>query len=122
MKDELRNTIYELEQKLQKHEVRKSVDILDEIISDELIEVTSKGTLSTKNDCLINLPAAPEIHFEMTDFSARLLAPDLVQTFFKTKKTIVDTNESSISIRNTIWKNENGKWKMVFHQGTPLKV
>lgn len=111
--------IFDLETKLQKSAVRKSIEKLDEIISDDLREITSSGTVATKEDCLINLPAAPEIKFVMTDFSIRQLAPDLIQSFFKTEKTVAGTDKVSYSMRSSIWKNENGKWKMLFHQGTP---
>jgi hypothetical protein len=114
----LKETILELECKLQRPETRKEVAALDQIISDDLVEITSSGTLSRKSDCLANLPSAPEIKFEMTNFNIRELAPDSVQTFFETKKTIVSTGKISYSQRSSIWKNEAGKWKMIYHQGT----
>jgi hypothetical protein len=43
----------------------------------------------------------------------------MVQTLFKTEKTVVETGKVSYSMRSSIWKNENGKWRMIFHQGTP---
>lgn len=115
----IEKTLFDLEAELQKSEVRKSVEKLNEIISDDFREITSSGTVTDKQDCFVNLPAAPEIKFVMTDFSVRELATDLVQTFFKTEKTIIGTDKISYSMRNSIWKNENGKWKMIFHQGTP---
>ncbi len=119
MNKPLKDTIFELECELQKPETRKSVEKLDKIISDNLYEITSSGKITHKQDCLINLPNAPEIKFVMTNFEMRQLAPDLVQTFFETEKTVVTTGEISHSLRSSIWQNEAGTWKMIFHQGTP---
>ena len=121
MEENLEEVLFNLETVLQKPDVRKSVEKLDELISDDFREITSSGTVTNKQDCFVNLPAAPEIEFVMTDFSIRELAPDLVQTFFKTEKTVVGTDKVGYSMRNSIWKKENGKWKMIFHQGTPTK-
>lgn len=118
--ENIEKVLFNLESELQKPDVRKSVEKLDGLISDDLREITSSGAVTNKQDCFVNLPATPEIKFVMTDFSIRELAPNLVQTFFKTKKTVVGTDKVSDSMRNSIWKNENGKWKMVFHQGTPV--
>jgi hypothetical protein len=121
MEEEIKNSILKLEIELQKPDVRKSKDQLDEIISDDLKEIGSKGEFYTKKDALINLPNSPEIKFVMTDFKIDILTPELVQTFFNTEKTLVVTGEKSYSARSSIWKNENGKWKLLFHQGTPRK-
>jgi len=120
MEKNIEKTLFDLEAELQKPNVRKSIEKLDEIISDEFKEITSSGTVTNKQDCFVNLPAAPKVKFVMTDFSVRELATDLMQTFFKTEKTEVGTDKVSHSIRNSIWRNENGKWKMIFHQGTPI--
>jgi hypothetical protein len=119
MDKNIEKTLFELEAELQKPDVRKSIEKLNGLISDEFREITSLGTVKNKQDCFVSLPAAPEIKFVMTDFSVRELAPNLMQTFFKTEKTEINTGKVSHSIRNSIWINENGKWKMIFHQGTP---
>jgi hypothetical protein len=62
---------------------------------------------------------APEIKFVMTGFRINVLCLGMVQTLFKTEKTVVETGKVSYSMRSSIWKNENGKWRMIFHQGTP---
>lgn len=119
--NDLDKIIFNLEKELQKDEVRKSIEKLDELISDDFKEITSSGTVTNKQDCFVNLPSAPKIDFVMTDFQIRQLTPDLIQSFFKTEKTVVETGKKSFSMRNSIWKNENGKWKMIFHQGTPTE-
>lgn len=117
---EIKDLIFELENKLQQPEVRKSVAMLDELISDDLVEFGSSGKVYSKSDVLNNLPTAQEIKFTMTDFRINILSDDIVQALFKTEKEDVQTGKKARSLRSSLWRNEGGKWKMIFHQGTPL--
>lgn len=118
--DDLKETIYKLEEKLQKPDVRKSAKELDDLISDDLIEFGSSGQKYTKKDVLANLPSSPEIKFIMTDFETNILGEKIVQSLFKTEKTNLETGKITTSLRSSLWRNEDGKWKMLFHQGTPI--
>jgi hypothetical protein len=120
MEENLKEIIFSLESEFQKPEVRKSAEKLGELISDDFCEITSSGLVTSKKDCLVNLPKASEIKFVMTGFRINVLSLDMIQTFFKTEKTVVETGKVSYSMRSSIWKNENGKWRMIFHQGTSL--
>lgn len=119
MNKDLRDEIFDLENRLQQPEVRKSLEDLDELLSDDFLEFGSSGESYTKKDVLVNLPASPEIKFTMSEFKINILAEDTVQTLFRTEKINSETGAVSRSLRSSIWKNENGKWKMIFHQGTP---
>lgn len=118
---DIKNIIFELEKRLQQPAVRKSTKELDELISDDLIEFGSSGNVYAKSDVLVNLPVATEIEFAMTDFKVRVLSSDIVQSLFKTEKTNLQTGENIKSLRSSLWRNEGGTWKMLFHQGTPTK-
>jgi hypothetical protein len=120
MEENLEEIIFNLETEFQQPEVRRSTQRLSELISDDFREITSSGRVTSKKDCLVNLPVAPEIKFVMTNFKMYVLSPDVVQTLFKTEKTVLETGKVSYSMRTTIWKNEKGIWRMLFHQGTPL--
>ena len=118
--ENLEDIIFKLENKLQQPDVRKSVEQLKELISDDLIEFGSSGQIYTKQDVLNNLPASPEIKFMMTDFRIKILGSDIIQSLFKTKKINQQTGSITCSVRSSLWRNEKGKWKMLFHQGTPI--
>jgi hypothetical protein len=118
--DNLKETIYQLEDKLQKPDVRKSVQELDDLISNDLIEFGSSGQIYTKKDVLINLPVSPDIKFIMTDFRINILGENIVQSLFRTEKNNLKTGKITHSLRSSLWRNENGQWKMLFHQGTPV--
>ncbi len=116
----LKEIIFRLEDKLQRPDIRKSVKELDELISDDLVEFGSSGQIYSKSDVLINLPASAAITFTMSDFRINVLCPDVVQSLFKTEKLNQETGKVTRSLRSSLWKNENGRWKMIFHQGTQL--
>jgi len=118
---ETKDIIFELEDKLLQPSVRKSTEQLGVLISDDFIEFGSSGKTYVKKDVLVNLPSSPEIKFNMIDFKTRLLADGLVQSFFKTEKTNAETGAVTISQRSSIWRNEEGEWRMIFHQGTPVR-
>ncbi len=119
---DIKETIFELENKLLQPNIRKSKESLNDLISDDFIEFGSSGAVYKKKDVLNNLPASSEIKFIMTDFEVNALSSDVVQSTFKTEKINTQTNKITRSLRSSIWKNENGKWKMLFHQGTPLII
>ena len=116
----LKEIIFRLENRLLQPDVRKSVIQLNEMISEDFIEIGSSGQLYTKKDVLINLPSSPEIKFIMTDFRIVILSPNIIQSIFKTEKINQVTNKTTFSLRSSIWKNDDSKWRMIFHQGTPL--
>lgn len=119
--ENLEDIIFKLENKLQQPGIRKSVEQLEELISDDLIEFGSSGQIYTKKDVLNNLPVSPEIKFIMTDFRIKILSSDIIQSLFKTEKINQQTGITTHSVRSSLWRNEKGKWKMLFHQGIPLK-
>jgi hypothetical protein len=119
--DNLTKQFYELELSLLKPEVRSSVERLNELLSDDFMEFGSSGSIYHKPDTLSGLTASTDkVVFEVTDFESKKLSDDFVLNTFKTKRIINDT-DIVVSLRSSIWKNNNGNWQMFFHQGTPVK-
>ncbi len=120
MSQDLEKVIWTLENELQQPEVRKSVERLNDLISDSLVEFGSTGEVFGKKDVLVNLPASPEIRFKMTDFSINILSSDLIQSLYRTEKINAQNGKTTYSLRSSIWrKGSDNKWQMIFHQGTP---
>lgn len=116
--NELQTIIYELETSLLKPEVRSSLEKLDELLAEDFKEFGSSGSVYTKQDVLTRLPSSTNSdRYIVSDFSIKLLSPDIVMANFKTEKIINDT-QKVFSLRTSLWRKENGTWKMFFHQGT----
>lgn len=113
--------IKKLELELIQPEIRKSKERLDELIADEFIEIGESGNQYNKQDILIALPKQTGIKFSLSDFKATEIATGIVLATFELEKEILNSGEKIISLRSSIWQNRNGKWQIVFHQGTQLK-
>jgi hypothetical protein len=56
---------------------------------------------------------------EMLDFQIKQLAADVVLATYKVVKHGETREAKKYSLRSSIWKINDDKWQMVFHQGTP---
>jgi hypothetical protein len=107
----LETHIKELEEKLLKPDIRTSKSDLEELLSNEFMEFTSSGNVINKQDCLDGLQTN---RMELYDFSIKVLSEELILSKFRLN--IVDKNNHSL--RSSIWKYSDGRWQMLFHQGT----
>jgi hypothetical protein len=110
-----------LEESLLTNEVRTSYEKLDVLLHSEFIEYGSSGKVYTKSDVLERLPASSPLKYVLSSFEVFELAEDLVQTRFVTDRENTDGGHT-VSLRSSLWKIENGDWKMYFHQGTPTEL
>ncbi len=124
MKNELLEVIQNQEIALLETCNRKSVAALDKLIADDFIEFGSSGNVYDKAIILRDLPEdeeRAEIRYEISDFKANELAANIVLATYKIQKASADEKDMTSSLRSSIWRNENGQWRMVFHQGTVSK-
>lgn len=88
-----------------------------QLLAEDFLEFGSSGGKMDKNFQFNHVTddglVAPL--FSLSDFDIRILAEHLVQTLFVT--THIETEKKAN--RSSIWRNEEGIWRMCFHQGTP---
>ncbi|GGI77294.1 DUF4440 domain-containing protein [Shewanella hanedai] len=118
----LKQQLIELELYLLKSEVRTSAKELSALIHDDFLEFGGSGIRFGKEEVLIRLPQVKCPEFSATDFELRMLAPDLAQLLYRA--TILKPNEfiTRYSLRSSLWKEEDGRWQLIFHQGTPCEA
>jgi hypothetical protein len=118
----LKQQLIELELYLLKSEVRTSAKELSALIHDDFLEFGGSGIRFGKEEVLIRLPQVKCPEFNATDFELRMLAPDLAQLLYRA--TILKPNEfiTRYSLRSSLWKEEDGRWQLIFHQGTPCEA
>lgn len=118
--ESLKRHILQLENELLKPEIRQSVEKTSEFLSDGFTEFCSSGYIYHYNtgqaiDEGTNMQA---IDWEIKDFEINSLSDDcLLATYRLIKHSELNENRK-YSLRSSIWKCFNGKWKMTFHQGT----
>ena len=110
-----------LENELLQPEVRKSKERLNELIGDNFMEIGASGKNYNKQDILNKLPQQAENKLALKDFNAIEISPDTILATYQVEKESEDKKGKTISSRSSIWQNKDGKWKIIFHQGTLLK-
>ena len=120
IEDSLIQLLLQLEMRLLQSEVRHSPAELSRLLADEFIEIGSSGHIYDKKSIIEALIAENGIHFSISEFRARLLAPEIVLVNYKVTASSPKEGSAVKSLRSSIWKKSNGSWKMVFHQGTPV--
>jgi hypothetical protein len=101
-----------LEEQLLQPEVRTSPESLAALLADEFIEIGSSGRVYSKQQIidLLRHEGGQGSPPTLRDFSARRLAAEVILVTYN----IVESQ----TIRSSVWKLIDGRWQMVFHQGT----
>ncbi|MBP2557816.1 hypothetical protein J2T08_004162 [Neorhizobium galegae] len=111
-----------LEIALQSREVRGSKQKLRELLAPEFREFGRSGLTYTFEDIVTRLVAeiGPN-NTSISDFSATMLSDTIALATYR--GTRVDDDGSLLfANRSSIWRlDPDGKWRMVFHQGTASK-
>jgi hypothetical protein len=114
-----------LEERLLQPETRKSADQVGDLLADDFVEFGSSGRIFDKSRIIESLreeqqgqSARPSI----SDFSARSLAPGVVLVTYRLAVQYGAAEHEVHTLRASIWKAINGRWQMVFHQGTPTNL
>lgn len=121
--ESLKKHILKLENDLLKPEIRESVEKTSELLIDGFTEFTSSGYIYNYNmgqviDEGTNLQ---EMDWAITDFEINQLSNDCVLATYRLTKNSESDENKKYSLRSSIWKCFDGKWKMIFHQGTLAK-
>ena len=108
-----------LEERLLHPEVRSSDDELSRLLADDFIEFGSSGVIYNKQQIIVSLAREQIMERFTADFSVRVLADDVVLLTYRSTRRDPATAEECHSLRSSIWKLNDARWQMIFHQGTP---
>ena len=114
----LNEQIYQLEDRLLQPEVRRSKEDIAELLADDFVEFGSSGRIFNKPQVVNGLPHSPSVPMIIEDFQVKVLSSDVVLAIYRVVKKKESSQEMPISLRSSIWKFIDGRWQMVFHQGT----
>ncbi|MEH2127664.1 nuclear transport factor 2 family protein [Nostoc sp.] len=113
----------ELEERLLQPDVRKSAKDIMDLLADEFIEFGSSGRVFNKQqiiESLQNEPIQPMTQRLITEFKMLVLITGVVLVTYRIVRHISD-EQPVHSLRSSIWKLNNDRWKMIFHQGTLVR-
>jgi hypothetical protein len=116
--------IRSLEEELFKQSVRGSPKAVSQLLADNFVEFGRSGGVYHKEEVIRSLssedPGAVEALIA-SDFDLISLAEGVVLLTYRSRSQGVDGEEVH-SLRSSIWKFNDGRWQMVFHQGTPTNA
>lgn len=112
------DAIIALELALLHPDTRHDRDFLNRHIADDFEEIASAGRRFGKDEVLARLPQESGIDFEADAFQCRMLEPSLALLNYDARR--IADGQPARSRRTSLRRNENGVWRMCFHQGTPI--
>ncbi len=111
----------QLEERLLQSDVRKSTQEVADLLADDFIEFGSSGCIFNKQQVIEALQQVTPAQRSLREFKALVLDPDIVLVTYQVVQYSGSDDESTYSLRSSIWKLIDDRWQMVFHQGTPTK-
>ena len=111
-----------LEESLLDPVVRASVQKLDLLLADDFMEFGSSGHTYNKQQEIEALPWQPDQHWAIRDFCLQPLAPGVVLVTYRVIRHANQPDKATHSLRSSIWRCEEGRWRIFFHQGTPMEA
>jgi hypothetical protein len=109
-----------LEEKLLNPVKRKSLPELQELLSDDFIELGSSGKIYNKQQVIDSLQNESSNQISMCEFNIKELTQGTVLVTYISEKLNPQSGNKNKSLRSSIWKLTDGNWKIVFHQGTNI--
>ena len=114
----LREHLRGLEERLLRPDVRRSRQALDELLSDEFVEFASDGVAYDRGQVIDALESEAPCRRSLTDFQIVPLAENIVLATYHATRQNIASNEIVDSLRSSIWTQRDGRWQLLFHQGT----
>ncbi|MEQ3551652.1 DUF4440 domain-containing protein [Pseudonocardia nematodicida] len=102
-----------LERRLQEPATRRDRAVVEELLDPRFHEFGSSGREWDRASTVEMLATADHPAPEMTVLGAVRLSGDAVLLTYRTR------DDRGATLRSSIWCRADGRWRLVFHQGTP---
>ncbi|HET9652650.1 MAG TPA: DUF4440 domain-containing protein [Usitatibacter sp.] len=120
--DALEAEIRGLEEQLLEPEVRRSAERMAELLADDFVEFASSGVAYDKRRILEVLQdealADDPVTRSLEKFEVIPLGTDVVLTRYRLLRQHSAHEPPTQSMRSSVWRRRDGRWQMLFHQGT----
>lgn len=111
----LKEQLLQLEKKLLEPEIRLSKDELSNLLADSFFEFGSSGKVLYKDENIGEMSLSI-VQMKLSDFEIHPMSEEIILTTYR----IYNEMNNEHSLRSSIWKLIDGRWKMHFHQGTKI--
>ena len=113
---ELEAHLFALEQELQGSATRSNADRLAQLLADDFVEFGASGNVwGSKAQLIAGLQDEVFSPRRMSGFAVKKLSDGVALVTYRGHRQGVGD-----SLRSSVWRQEQGQWRMVFHQGTSV--
>jgi len=115
-----RSQFRDLEERLLKPEVRRSPEALAALLAVDFVECGRSGAAFDRRCVIDSLRQEPPVDVTISDFAVQRLADTVTLVTYRSHRR-GEGGQVVHSLRSSIWQAIDGRWQMVFHQGTPTQ-
>jgi hypothetical protein len=108
----------DLLQDLEQQVLESKRDEAGQLLADDFREFGASGRMLDREDVIRARKLDTGRSFLLSDFRATMLSPDVALATYRVAATDTTTGTSSSSLQSSVWKKLDGKWRLVFHQGS----
>jgi hypothetical protein len=116
---ELTGQFVQLEQQLLEPSTRRDPNTLALLLTEDFREIGVSGRIFTKQQIIDELANESPRHLSLSNPVCRQLAEGVVLLNYRSTRTI-PLEPAIHANRSSLWVYRDGRWQMVFHQGTRL--
>ncbi|WP_371181182.1 nuclear transport factor 2 family protein [Xanthomonas sacchari] len=99
---------------------RASAERVAELLDDAFVEFGASGRRFDKSAVLQALAAeSGAFRYRAFDIDVQLLEPELVHVRYRSERS-GGGEPPRQALRSSLWQHRDGRWRMLFHQGTPI--
>ena len=88
------------------------------LIADDFREFGTSGRVFDKASILAELATESSAQLSLTNFDCQQLASNIVLVTYRSQRT--DAAGTRHALRSSVWTHRDGRWQIVFHQGTRI--
>jgi len=112
----------DLEEKLLRQETRNSPGEVATLLHPDFFEFGQSGTVWNRQQTIDTLAQEHPMERSLTDLSVRSLAADVTLVTYRAVGRDLASGNEWHSLRSSVWKLTDGRWQIIFHQGTPTRA
>ena len=116
--ESIERLLEKLERQLLDPRARKSY-LVAELLAEEFVEFGSSGRQFNKAQILAALQDETPVQVTASQFKVQLLSSQVALVTYRAQR---HSEPLVHTLRSSIWKQREGQWQMVFHQGTRATV
>jgi hypothetical protein len=109
----------QLEERMTNPEIRRCPEELSRLLADDFREFGSSGRIFNKQQIIEELQNQTPVQISIDEFQMTWLARNIALVTYRGNCRFLESDKVSQSLRSSIWRKENERWEVVFHQGTP---